>query len=659
MTCSRVCLSDMAYFMTNLILLSFSRPFGRFYQQPFPHLRFLLTSLGLLFCFFISLCFSTLVLANHANAQKIDPDFGSLSPEELLLDPDRLEAGEGGVIERWRAIRSFLEKGLQNFERGKAHVSMTRALLQTRGWQEAQSYAQSINEPIWRARSLLAIAAVQFKTRNGRSFGIKNLEEAFSILRSIPSDKLGKDGEQGFRIVGEMFAQQGFFQRVSSYIQSDNNIRARARFIEGALPHLPRAAGLAREEQDSFINKLLIRATQQSELEDLLRLSDYSIRSGRVNASNRLLFEAYRRALLLPPGEQRNNSLVQVATHMLSNGTFRDALRAIRRIENPYLQSGLLAETGRRMIQAKMSFAGQPLMSLANDIALTLDTEQKRSALLRLSIEYALSGDFAVAWDVLQDIEDLYQRSRGILALSFVLSESEDVGRALEIQEFIPDANLRAKFITHAARQIAEGLGPQELTDLIINLVESDDFAQGQGDNSLSPENVEGLLEAQLAFGNGRRNKILFERTFERTMAQNQSLFSRLRAELRFLRIDARRSERQAQAAQERIESLLISMWVYHNEPEYPQIVESAVEFFITQNNLTRAFTIVESLAKEKYLNQQSIDETHDRLLSTIAFQAARRANEGLALRAIASVKQKKEKSNSFAKIIDIAANIP
>lgn len=657
----------MAYFKTSSTLLFSAESLfpadacGRFFRRPrFLQPRFLQSCLLLAFFLSAFLFFLlTLFFANEANAQKIDPDLGSLSPEELLLDPDRLEAGEGGIVERWRAIRSFLEKGLQNFERGKAHVSMTRALLQTRGWQEAQSYAQSINEPIWRARSLLAIAAVQFKTRNGRSFGVTNLEEAFSILRSIPTDELGEEGEQGFRIVGEMLARQGFFQRVSSYIQNDNNVRSRARFIEGALPYLPRAAGLAREEQDSFINKLLVRATQQSELEDLLRLSDYSIRSGRVNASNRLLFEAYRRALLLPPGEQRNNSLLQVATYMLSNGTFRDALRAIRRIENPYLQSGLLAETGRRMIQAKMSFAGQPLMSLANDIALTLDTEQKRSALLRLSIEYALSGDFAIAWDVLQDIEDAYERSRGVLALSFVLSESDDVGRALEIQRFIPDANLRAKFITHAAQQIAEGLGPQELTELIINLVESDDFAQGEDDSGLSPENVEGLLEAQLSFGNGRRNKVLFERTFERTMAQNQSLFSRLRAELRFLRIDARRSERQAQAAQERIESLLINMWVYHNEPEYPGIIESAVEFFIMQNDLTRAFTIVESLANEKYLNQRSVDATHDRLLSTIAFQAARRANEGLALRAVASIKHKDEKSNSFAKIIDIAANIP
>ena len=637
-------------------LFFFARACGRGFLQPFARLR--LARLRLLVCLLL-VYFCTLAFANSAAAQKVDPDLGGLSPEELLLDPERLEAGEGGVIERWRSIRSFLQKGLQNFERGKAHVSMTRALLQTRGWQEAQSYAQAVNEPIWRARSLLAIAAAQFATRNGRSFGIKNLEEAFSILRSIPSDDLGLDGEQGFRIIGEMLARQGFFQRVSSFIQNDDNIRARARFIEGALPYLPRAAGLAREQQDSFINKLLIRATKQSELEDLLRLSDYSIRSGRVNASNRLLFEAYRRALLLPPGETRNNSLMQVAKYMLSNSTFRDALRAIRRIENPYLQSGLLAETGRRMIQARMSFAGQPLMSLANDIALTLDTEQKRSALLRLSIEYALSGNLAVAWDVLQDIEDPYQRSRGVLALSFVLSESNDIGRALEIQRFIADANLRAKFLTHAARQIAEGLGPQELTNLIINLVEADDFAEGDGNQSISPENVEGLLEAQLAFGNGRRNKILFERTFERTMSQNQSMFSRLRAELRFLRIDARRSERQARAAQKRIESLILNMWVYHNEPEYPQIIESAVEFFIMQDDLTRAFTIVESLAKEKYLNQQKVDETHDRLLSTIAFQAARRANEGLALRAIASIKQQEEKSNSFAKIIDIAANIP
>ena len=597
---------------------------------------------------------------SSAQAQRLEPDLGTLSPAELLLDPARLEAGDGGITERWQAIRTFLRKGLQNFERGEAQVSMTKALLQAKGWQEAKEFSQSIDEPVWRARALLSIASSQFSTRNGRDFGLVNLEEAFSILRSIPTRQLDKNGEESFKIVGELFARQGFFKRVIGYLQKEKHVRERTSFLEGALPYLSaNAEGLISEERDNFINELLIEAVNQSKVEDLFRLSDYSIRSGRTKASNRLLFEAYRRALLLPPGDERNQTLMQVASYMLSNGSFKDALRAIRRIESPYLQSNLLAETGRRMIQSKMEYAGQPLLSLSNDIARTLEPEQKRKSLLRLAIEYALSGDYEVAWEVLQEVEDDYERARGVLALAFVLSESGDIERALSVQPFIPDANLRARLVTHTARQIAERFGPQGLTNLLLELLEADDFSQPQGESTLSAQNVEALLEAQLDFGNGRSNDIIFERAQERALSSEQSAFSRLQSELRFLRIDARRSERRASEAQRRIEILLRNMWVYHNEPGYLDIVESAVEFFITRNDLTRAFTIAKSLTKGRELNRAIANTKHDGLLEMIAFQATRRANEDLALRAVASIKQPKVKRRTLARVIDIAANLP
>ncbi len=595
--------------------------------------------------------------APEAHAQRLEPEQGGLSPEELFLAPERLEAGEGGIVERWRAIRSFMEKGLQNFERGIAQVSLTRALLQARGWQAAQSFASSIDEPIWRARALMTVAAAQFAAPNGQRFGRSNLESAFSILQSVPEKQLGKDGEEGFRMAGELFARQGLFQQVSQYLKREQQVRARTRFLEGALPYLSASAlGLVREEHDTFINDLLLQATRRSRLEDLLRLSDYSQQQGRTRSANRLLFEAYRRTLLLPPSEERNADLVRVARHMLANNAFRDALRAIRRVENPFLQSGLLAETGRRMIQNKMEYAGQPLMSLANDLARSLEAEQQRRAFTRLAVEYALAGDLEQSWEVLQEIQNPYARARGVLAIALVLAESDDSERALDLLRFIPDANLRARFVIHAASQIEKRQGSRRLTDLLLELVEAEDFLQGAGLTTLSPRNVEGILETQLDYGNGRKNKLLFDSIYERVRAPDQSPFARMRAEVRFLNINARRSEKHATEARLRIDSLLRGLWVYHNEPQYASIVETAVDFFIARGDLTRAFTLVQSLPDGEEDEGQA---RRDRLLATIAFQATRRANEGIALRAVAGIRANENKAAALAKVIDIAANIP
>ena len=592
-----------------------------------------------------------------AEAQRLEPEEGGLSPEELFLAPDRLEAGEGGIVERWRAIRSFMEKGLQNFERGIAQVSLTRALLQARGWQSAEEFAASIDEPVWRARALMTLAAAQFSTPNGQRFGRLNLESAFSILRSIPEGQLGEGGDEGFRLAGELFARQGLFQQVSQYLKKEQQVRPRTRFLEGALPYLSASAlGLVQDEHDTFINDLLLQATRRSRLEDLLRLSDYSYQQGRTRSANRLLFEAYRRTLLLPPSEERNADLVRVARHMLATNAFRDALRAIRRVENPFLQSGLLAETGRRMIQNKMEYAGQPLLSLANDLARTLEDEQQRRALTRLGVEYALAGYLEQSWEVLQEIQEPYARAKGILAIALVLAESDDVERALDLLRFIPDANLRARFVIHAAPQLEKRQGSRRFTDLLLELIEAEDFLQESGLGALSPRSVEGVLEAQLDYGHGRRNSILFDKIYERVISTDQSPFARMRAEVRFLNINARRSERHAADARKKIDSLLRGLWVYHNEPQYASIVETAVDFFIEQGDLTRAFTLARALPEAEGEQEQ---ERQDRLLATIAFQATRRANENIALRAVASIRTNESKAAALAKVIDIAANIP
>ena len=610
-------------------------------------------ALSFLLCFFLIWVF----FARVSEAQRLEPELGALSPEELLLAPERLEAGEGGIAERWQPIRSFLEKGLQKFDRGIAQVSLTRALLLAQGWQSAQDFAASINDPVWRSRALITIASAQFSTPNGQRFGRSNLDTAFSILRSIPENQLGQGGEEGFRLAGELFARQGLFPQVSQYLQAEQQVRPRTRFLEGALPYLSSSAfGLVQEEHDTFINDLLLQATRRSRLEDLLRLSDYSQQQGRGRSANRLLFEAYRRTLLLPPSEKRNADLVRVARHMLANNAFRDALRAIRRVENPFLQSGLLAETGRRMIQNKMEYAGQPLLSLANDLARTLEAEQQRRAFTRLAVEYALAGDLEQAWEVLQEIQTPYARAKGILAVALVLAESDDIEGALGLLKFIPDANLRARFVIHTAPQIEKRQGSRRLTDFMLELIDANDFLEASQLSSLSPRNVEGLLEAQLDYGQGRRNRTLFDKIDARVRAPNQSTFDQMRAEVRFLRINARRSERHANEAHKRIDSLLRGLWVYHSDPQYPSIVETAVAFFVAQGDLTRAFTLVQALPKSRDEEEQ---ERQDRLLATIAFQATRRANENMALRAVASIQKNERKALTLAKVIDIAAHIP
>ena len=341
---------------------------------------------------------------------------------------------------------------------------------------------------------------------------------------------------------------------------------------------------------------------------------------------------------------------------MLAAGAFRDALRAIRRVENPFLQSGLLAETGRRMILNKMEYAGQPLMSLANDLARTLEDEQQRRAFTRLAVEYALAGNLEQSWEVIQEIQDPYIRAKAVLAISLVLAESNDIERALGLLRFIPDANLRARFVIHTAAQIERKQGSVRLTDFLLELIDAEDFLEGSNLDTLSPRNVEGILEAQLDYGQGRRNKNLFDKIHARVLLPNRSSFARMRAEVRFLRINARRSDRHAEEAQKRIDSLLRGLWVYHNDPQYPSIVETAVAFFIAQGDLTRAFTLVQSLPEG---DSDSERGRQDDLLATIAFQATRRANENMALRAVASIRKNESKATTLAKVIDIAANIP
>ncbi len=603
---------------------------------------------------FVAACW---IFVPLASAQRLEPEQGGLSPEELFLAPERLEAGEGGIVERWQPIRSFLEKGLQNFERGIAQVSFTRALMQTRGWQAAQDFATKIDEPVWRARALMTVAAAQFATPNGQRFGRRNLESAFAILQSVPERDVGNAGEEGFRLAGELFARQGWFQQISRYLKREQQVRARTRFLEGALPYLSASAlGLVQDEHDAFINDLLLRATRRSRLEDLLRLSDYSQQQGRTSSANRLLFEAYRRTLRLPPSERRNADLVRVARHMLASNAFRDALRTIRSVENAFLQSGLLAETGRRMIQNKMEYAGQPLMSLATDLARTLEAEQQRRALTRLAIEYTLAGDLEQAWEVLQDIQKPYERAKGILAMALVLAASDEIEEALNLMRFIPDANLRARFIVHTAEQIERRQGSRRISELLIELTAAQDFLQGSDLNTLSPRNIEGLLETQLDYGYGRKNKALFNTISERVLTLEQSPFARMRAEVRFLNINARRSERHAADAQKRIDALLRGLWVYHEEPQYTSIVETAVEFFIARGNLTRAFTLAQSLPNAEDATEQA---NQDRLFASIAYQATRRGNENIALRAVDSIRTNENKSATLAKVIDIAANIP
>ncbi|MCH9853314.1 MAG: hypothetical protein K0U45_07405 [Alphaproteobacteria bacterium] len=566
----------------------------------------------------------------------IDSHAQGISSDELLLDPLDLPTYDRQINLVWKPIRDKIATLDNPQNTGQPQAALVNIYIENNSWQLAWEYAQNIRVPVWRAHALLLIAENQ-RAQGINTLANRMLNSALILLRPVHEENTAPDifaqAAKSIHDMGDIDRLREFFELV----MGKENLLAMAREIYPLLQPEQRDIVL-----DS-LTRLTLRFEKQYDAESF-RLFVNMAKLGedlKIDAVYRnAMANAYAVTIEQARGDKlRDLQLQELARNLIFAGQHRLALQVIAQIDDRIIQSRLYATAGRVRAQLSNNVEnGNPLLGLANDSLLLVDSDASNrrgekidKKLQQQQIDHARSwaliekAQAGLIDDVIRDAEritDDYQKQRALTLIGLVLAQRQDYDALTDLLPKVNYANFRLSLYLGL---VGSSKDADAITDLLMEGLASENFYTQ--DSGYAPLILSEVLQVQIEKGEPKRNDALFDLVQNR-ITQYLNDFDSILANVEYFYHFAKRSRLKATYAETEITAILSSLWPYTKHPQYGDLMNRIMRYYLENNRPEQAFNVASGLGDD-------LNDVKFAILTDIADYASNEGDEVLTLRVI------------------------
>lgn len=364
-------------------------------------------------------------------------------------------------------------------ETGQALNGIVRARLARQERAEAVDEVTRIYDPIWAARSLVAIA--RFDGQRGDVDSARQLlRQASGQFTDLPAERI-RDGGEVLRLIAvhqaRLADREGAIATARLIPDARFRVQALRETASASLDALDNSAA-AREAaaallKEAFDQARQIGGTGHETTRLMIDIGRAQTRAG-AGAAARATFDAARALIADGPDAGRFDAYAMLAAAMIEGDDAAEAMEVVRLIPEGGARARAIGSVARARGQTGDLDSAVPLFRLALEEAERIENDAEQyDAVEHLMVEMSKVGRLADAFTAAGQIDDQLRQSRAMLAMGQVLLDLGKYDEALVLTDYIPYIGLRAQIFGPVAMNRGMQGDPQRASELLAQALES------------------------------------------------------------------------------------------------------------------------------------------------------------------------------------------
>lgn len=576
-----------------------------------------------------ALCVLAFVLPNPAQAQSGD----TLSQE--VDEVTRRVLSDPFITLRFVALALETKD-----EQGQALNGIVRAMLARQDPEGAIREIGRIEDPLWRARSLTALAEF-------REYADNDIDEALNLLalaveRVLGRKPLGPGGADLLRVIANKQAALGELETAIETAGLIPDPVDRVTALQQAAS--ANYDGADRDRKTAEIAQTVLRAAfeQAKNIEDTSqRTSHMFIDIGEALAevddiaAAQAAFIHTREFIARAQRTGRDGAYARLGAAMISAGQLEEAMEVMRQVQEGPQQVRGLGAVARALAEKGQTDAAPPLFVLAREVAETIeDPWLKYRAIGSLVKDQTAIGRYADAFTTAGQITDRRVQARALLEMGSILLEQGELEAAALTLDYIPYDSMRAQLMGRLALEHGRNGNKQIAQSFIARAFETTGFEIQQ---RFIPEAIRLILEAQLEIGDPEIDAFVFNNVRKLADKIEDELTS-VAAMAHLATAEALRGE--TDRANRTLSGAWRNAWLNRQEKEFPTILKGIVDGQIAIGDILSAFDTAARIPSPEGEDRDERTAGGDFIaprfasLSRVAVAAAKAGETDLAIRA-------------------------
>ena len=572
--------------------------------------------------------------------------------EQTELDP----VSSNFLIDALTALR-FVAISLDNEEDiGLATSGIARSFLIKDDIESALREANSIDNPLWRSRTLLSIADYYIQQDN-RENAIDTLKQITDIF----NDDVLLDGEVMLRLTSNRLSKLGALQESLVALSKIKNVRQQLNTVIQSISDISDKFNQSQSNIESdnralnaTVAQVLVNA--ESKVNDLRTfLSDEEFINIYIkiaqtylkindNASALKMFENAEGFIKRLDINESQKLLPILASATVPLGDIKNAMRIIQDIDATIPRAQGLSSVAVANFKNNAIDAALPLFAMAKQsVKFYPDNIQRYAILTRILVDETSSRRYADAFTTAGLIDNIFYQAQALFFMAQKVISQRKYVEALRLIDYIPYISLRARISADLVLAVVNN------EDNVDNSMVDKVLANALNDTGMPIESstiistIERLLAVQVAYGARENDDKIFNRALE-IIENTQIDINKVFAIVTVARAYALRNE--LDASRKLIDRAFRLVWLNRNNwinsanQNYGSALESITKGQLQLGSIFSAFdtaaSIPEPTPEERIIQNQAGRYIHPRYsaMQAIAIYATNTGAMDLAIRA-------------------------
>lgn len=541
-------------------------------------------------------------------------------------------------------------------EQGQALNGLVRAMLVRGDREGALKEVERIKDPLWKARSLVALG--EHDEQNGNTASALSYYQ--DAVRTIDMVEDLRDGGLLFRNLSQKQAELGLLEDAIETAEKVPTAKGRVDALQNAaaafyLDGSKDAASAEAAKQvlaAAFEQATGITDTSQSTSHTLMDIAKSQSSVGDYIGAQETL--QYARTFIEDGQEDgRSEALARLAATMILGQQMQDAMVVLRQIpEGPQRAYGV-SSVARALGETGNSDAAVPLFTLAYEEAMRIDDDQVRWRQLRHIVEEQTRvGRLADAFTTAGSIRARIPQSVALLRMGRILIEQKNYEQAMVLAEnYIPYLGLRAQLFGELANAYGEAGREREAQRLLLGAFDATGFPPLTW---ALPKALEVVLNAQVKYGDPVNDEQIFLRARELADLIEDRL-TRVAVQTHLATAQANRGF--SELANKTLSSAWRSAWLNRRDKSFPSVLSDIVVGQLATGDILSAFDTAARIPapKGKALTARAPDGSYTAprflALTRVAASAAKSGETELAIRAARQIEHPPARAAGLAAV--------
>ncbi len=474
-------------------------------------------------------------------------------------------------------------------EQGQALNGIVRAMLARGDKEGAKQEIGRIEDPLWNARSLAALAD-HYESEGDDATALDYLAQA--VAKLLTSESIGLGGADLLRIISK---KQGALGQLEKGIATAGLIPDPL----GRVSALQQAASATYIEADGDrrtaeeADKVLLAAFEQAKnIEDtgqdtahiFIDLGEALTEIGDLESAAEVF--TYTRSFIADGQRRgRDRAYARLAAAMIGAEQLEEAMEVVREVEEGPEQVRGVSAVARALAERGDIDAAPPLFTLARESAEVIeDPGTRNGALTALVEDQTWVGRFADAFTTAGAIDDRPSQSLAMMRMGEIFIALDRLDAAEVALDYIPYMAMRIQLMARLALAYGRSDDVDTAADLIGRAFEPTGF---ETQPEYLPDAVRMILDAHLEVGDPDFDSFVFTNV-RNLAALIEDELTQVAAMARLATAEALRGEQER--ANRTLSSAWRNAWLNRDQPEFPEILAGIVEGQIAVGDVLSAF---------------------------------------------------------------------